>query len=303
MKQIIEVGGIRTEAFVLRAEEPVSDITLVVVPGNPGAIEFYVEFITELFHLLEQRYSIVGGHAPQQLNGDAIYTLQDQIRHKIDYLDSFGGKSRFVLMGHSVGAYISLQVTKRRPDFPILKVINLFPTVRDLYQGLPPPVKVIMRPGLRQLIGCIVHCIPTFVKRAILSLARSNFDQSTRELVTGMLKYFLFVIVIVINVLYMAYLEAYEILDLDEDLLRHDEHEVRPTLLFLYGRTDPYTPMEFHDAMKMLMPDGHVHLAEEEVPHAFVLKHSSPVARRVAHFLEDILEHQQEVDDEEENKA
>jgi hypothetical protein len=54
----------------------------------------------------------------------------------------------------------------------------------------------------------------------------------------------------------MAYLEAYEILDLDEDLLRHDEHEVRPTLLFLYGRTDPYTPMEFHDAMKMLMPDG-----------------------------------------------
>lgn len=302
MKQIIEVGGIRTEAFVLRAEEPVSDITLVVVPGNPGAIEFYVEFITELFHLLEQRYSIVGvghaGHAPQQLNGDAIYTLQDQIRHKIDYLDSFGGKSRFVLMGHSVGAYISLQVTKRRPDFPILKVINLFPTVRDLYQGLPPPVKVIMRPGLRQLIGCIVHCIPTFVKRAILSLARSNFDQSTRELVTGMLNY-----TTIQNVLYMAYLEAYEILDLDEDLLRHDEHEVRPTLLFLYGRTDPYTPMEFHDAMKMLMPDGHVHLAEEEVPHAFVLKHSSPVARRVAHFLEDILEHQQEVDDEEENKA
>ncbi len=37
MKQIIEVGGIRTEAFVLRAEEPVSDITLVVVPGSLDA--------------------------------------------------------------------------------------------------------------------------------------------------------------------------------------------------------------------------------------------------------------------------
>jgi hypothetical protein len=46
-----------------------------------------------------------------------------------------------------------------------------------------------MRPGLRQIVGCIVHYIPTFVKRAILSLARSNFDQSTRELVAGMLKY------------------------------------------------------------------------------------------------------------------
>jgi hypothetical protein len=34
MKEIIEVGGIRTEAFILRAKEPVSDITLVVVPGE-----------------------------------------------------------------------------------------------------------------------------------------------------------------------------------------------------------------------------------------------------------------------------
>lgn len=61
MKQVVEVGGIRTETYALRAERPVSDITLVVVPGNPGAIEFYVEFITELFHLLDQKYSIVGG--------------------------------------------------------------------------------------------------------------------------------------------------------------------------------------------------------------------------------------------------
>lgn len=35
----------------------------------------------------------------------------------------------------------------------------------------------------------------------------------------------------------MAYMEAYEILELDEELLNHDEHEVRPELLFLYGRT------------------------------------------------------------------
>lgn len=28
----------------------------------------------------------------------------------VDFLDTFGGDSRFVLMGHSVGAYISLQV-------------------------------------------------------------------------------------------------------------------------------------------------------------------------------------------------
>jgi hypothetical protein len=34
MKQIIDVNEINTEAFVLLAPKPVSDITLVVVPGT-----------------------------------------------------------------------------------------------------------------------------------------------------------------------------------------------------------------------------------------------------------------------------
>jgi hypothetical protein len=81
MKQLLDINEINTEAFVLLAPKPVSDITLVVVPGvychffnncmhcrfliisagNPGAVEFYVEFITELFHLLDQKYSVIGG--------------------------------------------------------------------------------------------------------------------------------------------------------------------------------------------------------------------------------------------------
>jgi len=33
---------------------------IISAKGNPGAIDFYSEFITELFHLLDQNYSIVG---------------------------------------------------------------------------------------------------------------------------------------------------------------------------------------------------------------------------------------------------
>ncbi len=48
------------------------------------------------------------------------------------------------------------------------------------------------------------------------------------------------------NVLYMAYREAYEICELDETLLNHESHEVKPRLHFLYGRTDQYTPLHFY---------------------------------------------------------
>jgi len=288
MKEIVKVGGRPTELYSLTAERPKTGITLIVIPGNPGAIDFYSEFITELFHLLDQNYSIVGighaGHLRQPNAHEGVYSLEEQIQHKIDFLESYG-ESRFVMMGHSVGAYISLQVAKRRPDLPILKIINLFPTVRDLYQGLPGPVKVVMRPGLRQLLGVVLHFIPSSVKRVLLSLVRSNFDQATVDLVSCLLNYST-----IQNILYMAYNEAYQIVELDESLLDHGERKVQPKLLFLYGRTDPYTPMKFHDDMKMRLPEGHVHLADEEVPHAFVLKHSSPIARRVAVFLEDLLE-------------
>ncbi len=92
-KKVLDVEGIKTEVLSMAAQEPdPTGVTIVVIPGrnpmqmqipsfqkhsahwfahpqlcsstgNPGAIDFYVEFISELHKLCEQRYDIIGGRA------------------------------------------------------------------------------------------------------------------------------------------------------------------------------------------------------------------------------------------------
>lgn len=69
-----------------------------------------------------------------------LYSLEDQIQHKIDCLDTLaeenGQGTRFILIGHSIGSYISAEVLKKRPEQGIIRVIALFPTLRDI--GVTP---------------------------------------------------------------------------------------------------------------------------------------------------------------------
>lgn len=65
-----------------------------------------------------------------------MYTLEDQIQHKLDCIDTLikenGPATNFILVGHSVGSYISAEVLKKRPHHGISRVIALFPTLREI---------------------------------------------------------------------------------------------------------------------------------------------------------------------------
>ncbi|KAL6073325.1 hypothetical protein QOT17_004982 [Balamuthia mandrillaris] len=264
-------------------------LTLVLLPGNPGVIDFYVDFLEALHQHCDGRFPIYGvshaGHSSSgDLNNGAVYSLQEQIQHKIHFLDGLRGKRRLVLMGHSLGAYICLQVAKRRPDFRVEQVLSLFPAIHDLYQGLPPPIKLFMRPGFRQLIGWLLHYIPLSIKRRLLAW-KPNFSSSIQALVSDkLLRYH-----VIQNILYLAYRESHEITQLDEGLLSHPDHPFPPTLHFLYGRNDRYTPHPAYHNMKQLMSEDYVHMAEEGIEHAFVLEHSEQVAAKVAELLRHVL--------------
>lgn len=43
-----------------------------------------------------------------------------------------GPETDFILMGHSIGSYISAGVLKKRPNHGISRVIALFPTLREI---------------------------------------------------------------------------------------------------------------------------------------------------------------------------
>lgn len=136
--------------------------------GNPGLVEYYRTFLTHLYGLLShdtasnrdvefQVYSrsFSGFEVDAKdiktykYRKDPPYGLQDQIRHAEDDVaelvesvkDEGGRDVRVILVGHSVGAYVGLEIVRRLrahgmagEDFEtrVAGVVGLFPTVVDI---------------------------------------------------------------------------------------------------------------------------------------------------------------------------
>jgi hypothetical protein len=136
--------------------------------GNPGLVEYYRTFLTHLYGVLSrdtasdrdvefQVYSrSLSGFEMNRADirttkwrKDPPYGLQDQIWHSEDFLTDMvehvkeqGAKDvRVILVGHSVGAYISLEIIRRLraqgmagDDFEkrVVGAVGLFPTVVDI---------------------------------------------------------------------------------------------------------------------------------------------------------------------------
>jgi len=280
--ELQEVEGITTEFYIKRASKE-HNLKIVVIPGNPGIIDFYEPFIELLYEKLGQLYDIIGvahaGHS--ELFDPKVHSLDDQIQHKIDvlhYLLSKNAQSHFILIGHSVGAYISLKIWSKRKDLGIRKVVCLFPTIKHLWNGLAPAVKLFILPGFRHMLSTLVHFSPRFINDLLIGMVSSQSDEA-RYVTSSKVNYYL-----VMNILYMAYTEGQQILEIDDDC-RGVISANLGHLYFLYGPTDQYTPKEYFEEMRQIYPNGNIEMAEEGVKHAFVLRHSEVVACKVVEFL------------------
>ncbi|KAM9977624.1 hypothetical protein ACTFIR_011494 [Dictyostelium discoideum] len=282
-------GETRTEIIYTKSQTP-SNIKIIVIAGNPGIESFYQEFVKVLNLSFNSKYDIYGvghiGHCGKIEN--KIFSVEEQIKHKelfLEYLlkNKYGDKDRkdikFILIGHSVGSYISLKVVSRFSEkFEFLSVVNLFPTFKNLYDGLSPFIKmVVMRESTRNGLSTFLHYIPSIVVSNVLKWILPS-DES-RIAVQSKINYYS-----ALNILYMAYTETEDIKEIDDEC--HSVFNSRLNqLLFIYGQTDSYTPKSFYDEMKQLYPAGNIEYSSSYVPHAFVLHHSQEVALRVSEWL------------------
>lgn len=136
------------------------------ITGNPGLIEYYRTFLTLCFDNLRTNYSdlhikVAGtslrgfgvqdnGHQHSANdNAEGPYDLEQQIEHIDQMLERAiqsharqGCSTKVILMGHSVGSYILLEVLRRRKQSPttqqlsndakVIGGICLFPTVTHI---------------------------------------------------------------------------------------------------------------------------------------------------------------------------
>jgi len=228
------------------------------------------------------------GHTTRQLNNNSrVFDLQQQIQHKISFINQYFNleNTQLVLIGHSIGAYINLKVNKKCPEFPIVRILNLFPTIQDIYPGLPSGAKIFMNPGLRQFIGSVIYCMPQSMKHYLLGMAKHEpeFDESSAAVVEKLLSYDT-----IQNILFMAYTEAYTVKKLEHDLLESNQEK----LVFLFSEADKYTPLNLHyHKLRETFPNIKAFVTEDpKTAHAFVMGYSDPVSKKVVMYIQDLLD-------------
>jgi pimeloyl-ACP methyl ester carboxylesterase len=127
---------------------------VIFIPGNPGLISYYQEFLSNLQDSLPNEevkesleiYSIGHlGHCLQTQEGGRGFkpkdqaSLQEQVESKIEFLDELKEKYniqhhqddddeqvKIIVMGHSIGSWICLQVSSLSPLVSFLSRLTEF---------------------------------------------------------------------------------------------------------------------------------------------------------------------------------
>ena len=197
------------------------------ISGNPGLIDYYEPFLSTLrtlldvskedtpvsFHLLGKNLSGFddGEHEPFSA-ASPPHGLEAQILHTASYLSSLrlpetasedGGSREYdhmILMGHSVGSYIALEIFHRQhlntnqifSSLPLHSAILLFPTVTHIAKS-PSGKRLVALNSIplmathahtiaRSLISCIPDSVLSTVLRWVMRMPQHGADVTKRFL-------------------------------------------------------------------------------------------------------------------------
>lgn len=134
-----------TSILHIKPKAPSSSSPLFVwIPGNPGIVQYYKEFL----NLLHEKYGFLEilaiSHAGMAIEDPdlqkrkaAIYSLEDQIQHKVEIINQFSTNDRpLIVMGHSVGAYIAQNVIlDEKLTGRVIKLGLITPTIVDIHRS------------------------------------------------------------------------------------------------------------------------------------------------------------------------
>uniref|UniRef100_UPI00358F27B9 lipid droplet-associated hydrolase isoform X1 n=1 Tax=Myxine glutinosa TaxID=7769 RepID=UPI00358F27B9 len=283
----------------------------LIIPGNPGVVQYYRPFLTALYQAFKGRYPVWAiGHAghcdpPRGMpmsdgpkKDHDIFGLEGQIDHKIAFLhEQVDPSVRVVLIGHSIGCYVILEMMKREPRLKVAKAVLLFPTIERMStspQGrYLSPVLCNLRYLLYPSIA-ILSLLPKHLKSMLTYWAfrcfslggvpDSNFVKASLSL---------FNVHCVANGMFMASQEMTTVLQRDDETIKKHLHK----LLFYYGTNDLWCPKTYYDDLHRDYPCGDIRLCTKGMKHAFVLDASVEMAWLVHGWMEHIVSQTQGVEE------
>ena len=271
---------------------------VVVIPGNPGVAAFYTSFLETLSGELDDTRAVClgfAGHGPGRRDG--VFSVDEQVAFVaslVEKIRSVNAEARLHVVGHSVGAYVAVNVASQLPAASVASVNGLFPTVEHIAQGSNAVIRPVFVPGLRHAAagigGLVGWLLPASLKTRVAGMFAKTEDPAHLGVAASLADYSL-----LNNVLYMAGSEMHAIKDIPYATLE----PIAEKSSFYYGEVDGWVPghlipkMRGHlEAITGRAPGHSPQCASPRVvedktsaPHAFVLSHSKEVAVAVAPMI------------------
>ncbi|KAJ8899125.1 hypothetical protein K2173_010571 [Erythroxylum novogranatense] len=285
------VSSYTTELLEIRADDP--KLHVLLIPGNPGVIAFYKDFLESLYEMLGGIASITAishiSHTKKDWESGKLFSLQEQIDHKVNFIKDQLSNSEVpvVLVGHSIGAYMAIE-TLRRCQEKVNYCIALYPFLmlnpESLWQSIIEKISASMI--LSMLISytvALLGLLPRSVLRqVILTLnTRPLSDTAIEAACSQLVKYH-----ILRNVLFLAMTEFKELSETpDWSFMRENQDKIT----FLFGHDDHWGPLKMFEEISKRVPgislsierEGHTHnFSCTEAGSVWVAQHVASLIRR-----------------------
>ncbi|KFU93187.1 UPF0554 protein C2orf43 [Chaetura pelagica] len=277
-------------------------LLFMIIPGNPGLAGYYRTFIQALYCGLNQQYPVwVVSHAGhckppsgmEMIEDTDIKELEDvfglngQVEHKLNFLKNNVSKDiKLVLIAHSIGCYITLEMMKRASELQVLRSVLLFPTIERLAQSPQGKLMTPLLCKLRYILYMPVYLLsflPEGVKASLVRFALRGMKTCDESSITTSIN--LFSVDCIANILYLASQEMIKVVERDSTTIK--QHLKK--LIFYYGIGDSWCPQHYYDEIKLDFPEGDIRLCQKGLRHAFVLDASKEMAAMITDWLQDDL--------------
>ncbi|XP_056420258.1 lipid droplet-associated hydrolase isoform X2 [Hyla sarda] len=271
-----------------------------IITGNPGVVGFYRTFIQSLYCGFKGKYPVWAishaGHCSPPTGMDLtdehdhqiddVFGLNGQIEHKLFFLkQSVPADIKLVLIGHSIGCYIILEMMKRSPELKVLKSILLFPTIERMAESPQGKLVTPWLCNLRYVVYMplyLLSFLPEFMKTFLVKLALHGLKSVDEPLLVAALN--LFNIECAANGMYLGSQEMVKVVERDNATIKQHLNK----LIIYYGATDRWCPVQYYEDIKKDFPKGNIWLCNKGYRHAFVLDSSKEVASLVVTWMSEL---------------
>nr|POE68374.1 isoform 2 of lipid droplet-associated hydrolase [Quercus suber] len=125
------VSSYTTELLEIHADDP--KMHVLFIPGNPGVVAFYKDFVESLYEFLEGRVS--------NWEHGRLFSLEEQIDHKMDFIkqELENIEVPMILVGHSIGSYMAIDIFRRSLE-KVTYCIGLYPFLEINPESMMQPI-------------------------------------------------------------------------------------------------------------------------------------------------------------------